>query len=101
MYIYIPGQVLWVKETHSYAFHVAGSKLLESFFSKAMHKLKEEGQTASSKHLLLDLAHCFAPYLSLESLGALFDHLTPLLDVSCLTCVYTVLPCVYIKVRIL
>ena len=40
--------------------------------------------TAASRHLVFDLAHCFVPYLSLESINALFGYLTPLLDVSCL-----------------
>ena len=48
-----------------------------------MTKLRQEDMTAASKHLVFDLAHCFVPYLSLESLNALFGYLTPLLDVSC------------------
>ena len=48
-----------------------------------MVKLRQEDMTAASKHLVFDLAHCFVPYLSLESLNSLFGYLTPLLDVSC------------------
>ena len=63
---------------------ISDSKLLESFFDKAMVKLREgKDMTAASRHLVFDLTHCFAPYLSLESLNSLFVYFTPLLDVSC------------------
>ena len=65
------------------SFLLSDSKLLESFFDKAMVKLRQEDMAAASKHLVFDLAHCFVPYLSLDSLNSLFGYLTPLLDVSC------------------
>ena len=70
------------------------AKLTESFFTKAMVKLRQEDVTASSKHLVFDLVHSFTPHLSLDSLTTLLGYLTPLLDVrSVVSYVYT---CIYV-----
>ena len=81
--------ILWVPVLRVFSwplpfcFHcLVDSRLLESFFAKAMGKLRQEDLPASSKHLVFDLAHCFVPYLCLESLNTLYGYLTPLLDVS-------------------
>ena len=78
--------VLFLRELVGFiaCFSFSDCKLLESFFDKAMVKLRQqEDMTAASKHLVFDLAHSFVPYLSRDSLNSLFAHLTPLLDVSC------------------